>query len=91
MISNRVLHQRLKIKPINQIIHNQAKIIWEKIGDGRAGDINTFNEINNMEITHYYNHFPSSLLISLKEEPPPIYNRRDKKSRRVIRFYDRRL
>ena len=91
MISNRVLHQRLKIKPINQTIHNQAKIIWEKLGDGRAGDINTFNEINNMEITHYYNHFPSSLLISLKEEPPPIYNRRDKKSRRVLRFYNRRL
>ena len=48
METNRSLHLRLNIKPLNQVIHNQAKAIWEKLEDGRAGDIDTFNEINDM-------------------------------------------
>ena len=87
MITNRELHHRLGIKPINQVIHNQAKDIWEKISDGRAGDITTFTEIDNMEITKYYRNFPSSLLLSRKEEPPPIYNPEDCHTQAVIRYY----
>ena len=48
-----------------------------KIEDGRAGDIATYNLIDDMEITKYYNNFPSSLNISRKGEPPPIYGPSD--------------
>ena len=90
-VTNKSLHLRLGIKPINQVIHNQAKSIWSKIRDGSAGDVATFNEISGMQIHHYYQNFPSSLDISLKEEPPPIYNPTDCRSPEVLDFYDRNI
>ena len=91
IFTNRSLHQKLDIKPINQIIHNQAKSIWEKIEDGRAGDVATYNLIDDMEVTKYYNNFPSSLNISRKGEPPPIYGPSDCHLPEVLDFYNRNI
>ena len=86
-ITNRALHERAKLPPINQVIHSRARTIWQKLRAGEAGDLESFREISDIEFTNYYIHFPSSYIISLKEDPPPIYNTDDCKSPAVKAFY----
>ena len=86
-ITNRELHHRANLLPINQIIHSRARILWEKLRAGEAGDQESFERISSIEVTHYFKIFPSSYDISLKEDPPPIYNPVDCQSQAIKDFY----
>ena len=88
MIPNRTLHLRANILPINQVIHARARIIWNNLRDGIAGDPETFERISSIEMRRYFHHFPSSLDIASKvNDPPPIYNQDDTRRRRTKRYY----
>ena len=89
LTSNRSLHHRANLPPINQVIHRRSKSTWEKIEAGEAGDLDTFNWIKDMDIYKHYNHFPSSYNLSLKDDPPPIYNKEDTRMPSALDFYSR--
>ena len=91
MVTNRELHHLSGLLPINQVIHARAKTIWGNIEAGEAGDPQTFDWINSMDIHKYYNNFPSSLNISRKDDPPPIYNIDDTRTQSTTNFYSREI
>ena len=86
-ITNRELHHRANLLPLNQVIHSRARILWEKLRAGEAGDRESFERISSIDVREYFRYFPSSLDISLKEDPPPIYTPEDCKSQAVKDFY----
>merc|ERR1711895_205199 len=81
------LHRRARLKPINQVIHHRAKVLWEKITEGSAADKDTCRDILRIPYTAPKKHFPSSHERSLKPEPPPIYSKRDAIAQRVKDYY----
>ena len=85
---SRVLHQRAKIKPINQIIFKQAKNIWNKIESGNAGDENTFRMIMREEQGPPHRWYPSSYSRAQLDKPPPIYTIADGSKPEVRRYYN---
>ena len=88
MVTNKELHDRAKIAPINIVIHTRARTIWDKIRAGEAGDLDTFEWITDIRFRQYYKHFPSSLNIASRRiDPPPLYNIEDTRSIRAQRFY----
>ena len=87
-VTNKSLHEKAKIKPINQTIHNQASKTWSKIADGIAADPNIFTKIINLPFNRPKKKFPSSYARALLEEPPPIYNLNDSRTRDVINYYN---
>ena len=70
------LHERAKMKPINQTIHLRSNKIWDRIEQGIAADLLVYNEIMKLDMHRSKYHFPSSHDISIKEEPPPVYTKR---------------
>ena len=92
MATNKELHQRAKIQPINILIHQRAKTIWDKIRAGEAGDIETYERITDIQFRDYYKYFPSSLKIANKRrEPPPFYNIEDTQTHRAQRYYSHQV
>ena len=88
MVTNKELHEKAKIAPINIVIHTRAKTIWDKIRAGEAGDLDTFEWITDIRFRQYYKHFPSSLNIASRRiDPPPLYNIEDTRSIRAQRYY----
>ena len=81
------LHTRAKFKPVNQILHNRAKALWDKITEGTAADKDICREILRIPYTAPKTHFPSSYERALKPEPPPIYTNRDAVTQRVKDHY----
>ena len=80
--------EKAKLKPINIIIYNQAKRIWDKIESGEAADLDTFNSINRLPIERPHVWFPSSYMRAQKDEPPPIYTMKDVQSNIVKNYYN---
>ena len=84
----KALMEKAKLKPINIIIYNQAKRIWDKIESGEAADLATFNSINNLPTEKSHAWFPSSYMRAQKDEPPPIYTMKDVQSNIVKNDYN---
>ena len=87
LVTAKSLHERARLKPMNQIIYDRGKAMWDKILDGTAGDQNYANEVINKEYTHPHSWFPSSYARSRLADPPPIYTVNDIKTREAIQYY----
>ena len=74
-VSNKKIHKKLKILPVNQELYWRARKIWDKIQNNNAADLATYTALTQME---FYSHkqklrFPSSLKAISEAEPLPIY------------------
>ena len=87
MVTAEEMHHRAELKPINQVIHNRAKIMWEKITSGQAADANIAREITNIPYTEPKKFFPSSYNRSLKPEPPPMYTSKDTRNPQIKLYH----
>ena len=81
------LHERAKMPPLNQNIYKGAKEMWRKIEAGDAADVDTFNNIININITNPHFYFPSSYDRVQKDLPPPIYTAEDCASQITKLYY----
>ena len=88
MPTAKYLHERAKLKPINIILHLRAKNIWDKIAAGTAGDQDTYNEIDGIEIVRPHKWFPSSLARARMAAPPPLYVWDDTQDPAMRAYYD---
>ena len=88
MPTARSLLERAKIEPINKIIHKRASNIWNKIDQGIAGDIDTYNNIKSIPLSKPHSWFPSSLERTTLGEPPPIYTTTDRANHLVKAYYN---
>ena len=77
-ISTRSLHSRLKIKPINSIVHEQAKNTWQNLKDMHE---NIYNSLLYPHPRRYRTHLPSSRIIAESTTPGPLYTTGDTGSR----------
>ena len=82
------LHRAANLKALNQIIHVRSSNMWENILQGRAADINITNNILSTEPIEYHRCFKSSMWISLKEEPPPLYTANHKSDPNIKEHYE---
>ena len=89
VLTAKALMEKAKLKPLNIIIYNQAKRIWDKIESGEAADLETFNYVNDIQIEKPHSWYPSSYMRAQKAEPPPIYTIKDVQSRTVRHYYYR--
>ena len=87
VVPSRTLHQRATLEPINIIIHDRARSIWEKIEAGIAADLNSFNRIDAIPYNNPYRNFPSSLYRARKPVPPPIFTLEDTHSPQINAYY----
>ena len=78
MITSRSLHRRLKIKPVNSIIHKQATEIWRKIHDTQQ---EIYNSLRYPHPRRYHIHLPSSRTIAEGPTPRPRHAPSDPPSR----------
>ena len=75
-ISNKKLHKKLNIRPINQELYWRARTTWENIRDNNAADRTAYQNLLRMD----YNNvnptagFFSSYETAMGPEPRPIYN-----------------
>ena len=82
------LHERARLKPINQIIHNRAKSTWDKIRNGTAADPTVSDFITSLAYENPNTRYPSSMVRADKDEPPPIYTVNDTRSPEIIEYYN---
>ena len=76
-ISNKKIHQKLNIRPLNQELYWRARITWDKIKDNNAADKDTFETLMRMPYNSRkakQHNFLSSYEIAMGPEPRPIYN-----------------
>ena len=72
VIKARDLHLRAEMKPLNQIIYQRGRNMWDKIMDGTAADqIYATELIQRDDFTNPHSFFPSSYDRSRLAEPPP--------------------
>ena len=64
--------------------------IWDRIERGIAAEVSVYNEILKIERFEDKAHFPSSHLISIKEEPPPLFTDSCRTRRSIRRYYFKR-
>ena len=88
MWTARRLHDEVKFTPINQVIHNSAKKLWDKIESGIAADARICNNILGIPYQRPKNLFPSSHMRAQKPVPPPIFTKNDTKHRAVKAHYN---
>ena len=73
------LHNRFRFKfqPLNQVLHWRARKTWDTIKSGTGADPEQFRIISETLEPEpgekYHRHFPSSLDLAEKDEPPPLY------------------
>ena len=77
-LTSRSLHRRLKTKPINTTIHEQAKNTWEKLKDIHE-DI--YNSLLYPHPRRYRIHLPSSRIIAETRTPRSRYSATEPGSR----------
>ena len=88
IVPARNLHQRATLEPINIVIHDRARAIWEKIEAGIAADLNSFTRIDAIPYNNPYRNFPSSLYRARKPAPPPIFTLEDTHLPQVNAYYE---
>ena len=72
VVRARDLHLRAESKPINQIIYQRRRNMWDKLLDGTAANQTYANElINYRNFTNPHSFFPSSYDRSRLAVPPP--------------------
>ena len=70
LTTNSALHQRLNIKPLNQILHSQATATWEKL---RNNFPTQYNQIVTQSTSTRHRNWPSSRLQAEGPTPSPLY------------------
>ena len=77
-LSSRSLHRRLKTKPINTTIHEQAKNTWERLKDMHE---DLYNSLLYPHPRRYRIHLPSSRTIAETQTPRSRYSANEPGSR----------
>ena len=78
-VTNKRIHKKYNIRPVNQELYWRAKSTWDKIANNNAADQETYKYLKDMDKNMGYDsqnqhaHFRPSIEATGKPEPPPIY------------------